>query len=150
MLNWKQVQKYVENENPEPPRRVEKSEDEWREQLSKEQFKITRKGGTDRRFKGEYCERYEPGLYNCVCCGTLLFNAGEKFKSGSGWPSFTQPVEENVIKYKRDNGLGMNRIEVQCNVCDGHLGHVFPDGPEPTGLRYCLNSTSLNLAESDK
>ncbi len=145
MIDWKQVKKYAANGNLEPPRRVEKSEGEWKEQLTDEQFKTTRKGGTDPRFQGVYCEEHQPGLYSCVCCGTQLFNSGEKFESGSGWPSFTEPLEENVIKYKKDFGLGMKRIEAQCNVCDAHLGHVFPDGPEPTGLRYCLNSTSLEL-----
>ncbi|HLR77385.1 MAG TPA: peptide-methionine (R)-S-oxide reductase MsrB [Balneolaceae bacterium] len=145
MLNWKQVNKYVKTGNPEPPKRVEKTEEEWKELLTDKQFKSTRKAATDARFEGEYCKNYEPGLYSCICCGTKLFNAHEKFKSGSGWPSFTQPIEENLIKYKKDSSLGMNRIEAKCNICDAHLGHVFPDGPRPTGLRYCLNSTSLEL-----
>ncbi len=149
MINWKQVKEYASNGSPEPPRRVEKSEDEWREELTGEQFKITRKAGTDPRFQGEYCEAHEPRLYSCVCCGTELFDSSEKFESGSGWPSFTEPLREDVIKYEKDLGVGMKRIEVQCNVCDAHLGHVFPDGPPPTGLRYCLNSTSLQLEEEN-
>src|SRR5699024_5764828 len=103
------------------------------------------KHGTEQAFTGEYCHAYKPGLYACVCCGTKLFDSSNKFKSGTGWPSFTEPVAENVIRYERDRSLLMNRIEVLCNVCDAHLGHVFPDGPEPTGLRYCLNSVSLKL-----
>lgn len=148
MLNWKQVKEYVEDDNPKPPRRVEKKEEEWKNILTEKQFNITRKAGTDPRSQGKYCKTYEPGLYSCVCCETTLFNADEKFKSGTGWPSFTKPVENNVIKYKTDRSMGMERIEVQCNVCDAHLGHVFPDGPKPTGLRYCLNSTSLKLVET--
>lgn len=148
MINWKQVKEYVENGNPEPPQRVEKSEEEWREELSEEQFKKTRRAKTDTRFQGEYCGNYEPGLYSCVCCGTELFNANEKFKSGSGWPSFTHPLQNDLIKYENDFSMGMKRIEAKCNICDAHLGHVFPDGPEPTGLRYCLNSTALKLQES--
>lgn len=147
MMDWKQVKQYAKNGSPEPPRRVEKSEEEWKEELTEEQFQITRKHGTERAFSGEYCESHQPGLYACVCCRTDLFDSSEKFESGSGWPSFTEPVQENVIKYKKDNSLMMRRIEVLCNVCDGHLGHVFPDGPEPTGLRYCVNSVSLELVE---
>lgn len=145
MINWKQVKKFAKSGNPEPPRRVEKSNADWKKELTSKQFQITRKSGTDQPFRGEYCEAHAPGLYACVCCATELFNSSEKFESGSGWPSFTEPVEENIIKYRKDFGLGMQRIEAQCNVCDAHLGHVFPDGPEPTGLRYCLNSTSLQL-----
>jgi peptide-methionine (R)-S-oxide reductase len=104
-----------------------------------------RKSGTDRPNEGEYSEAHEPGLYACAGCGTELFDSSEKFASGTGWPSFTEPVEEGTIRYEVDPSMGMNRIEALCNVCDAHLGHVFPDGPEPTGLRYCLNSTSLQL-----
>lgn len=147
MIDWKQVNKFVANGNAEPPRRVEKTEDKWRNQLTEEQFQVTRKKGTERPFSGEYCEAHEPGLYACICCGTELFDSGEKFESGSGWPSFTEPVRENVIRYEEDHGHGMLRIEVLCNVCDAHLGHVFPDGPGPTGLRYCINSASLQLVE---
>lgn len=147
MLDWKQVKQYARNGNPEPPRRVDKSESEWKKELTSEQFQITRKSGTDGRFAGEYCEAHQPGLYACVCCSTELFDSRTKFESKSGWPSFTEPFEENVIKYKKDSGFGMQRIEVQCNICDAHLGHVFPDGPKPTGLRYCVNSTSLDLVE---
>lgn len=139
---------YAGNGSPEPPRRVEKSEEEWKQQLSVEQYRVTRQHGTERAFSGEYCEAHEPGLYACVCCGTELFNSAEKFESHSGWPSFTEPVQDNVIRYVEDRSHGMHRIEVLCNVCAAHLGHVFPDGPEPTGLRYCINSVALNLVEA--
>lgn len=150
MIDWKQVNEYAGKENPEPPRRVEKSEEEWKEQLTEEQFYVTRKHGTERPSTGEYCESHEPGLYACVCCRTELFDSTEKFESGSGWPSFGEPVQYNVIKYVEDLSHGMHRIEVLCNVCDAHLGHVFPDGPKPTGLRYCVNSASLKLVSSAK
>ena len=147
MIDWKEVHKLTVHGSPEPPRRVEKSEQDWKAQLTEEQFNVTRRKGTERPYSGEYCESHEPGLYACVCCGTELFDSTEKFDSSSGWPSFTEPVEDNVIKYKEDNSHGMHRIEVLCNVCDAHLGHVFPDGPEPTGLRYCINSASLKLVK---
>ena len=147
MIDWKKVKEIAKGKNPEPPRRVEKSEAEWKEQLTDEQFYVTRKHGTERPGTGEYCESHVPGLYGCICCGTELFDSTEKFESGSGWPSFTEPVEDNVIRYEEDNSMFMQRIEVLCNVCDAHLGHVFPDGPKPTGLRYCINSASLDLVE---
>jgi len=144
MITWKDVMAYTSRPLT-PPRRVEKSEAEWKDLLTEEEFYITRKKGTERAFKGEYCEAHEPGLYACRCCGTHLFDARVKFESGTGWPSFTQPVEENVIAYHQDRSFGMTRVEVCCLVCDAHLGHVFPDGPEPTGLRYCINSASIRL-----
>ncbi len=147
MIDWEEVKELAKSGNPEPSRRVEKSEEEWKEGLTPEQFRVTRKHGTERAFTGEYCEAHQPGLYACVCCGTELFDSGEKFESGSGWPSFTEPVQGNVVRYESDNSLMMKRIEVLCNVCDAHLGHVFPDGPQPTGLRYCVNSASLELLE---
>lgn len=150
MIDWKQVQQYAAKGSPEPPRRVEKSEEEWKEELIPEQFQITRKHGTERPYSGAYCESHAPGRYACVCCGTELFDSGGKFESGSGWPSFTEPVQDNVIRYREDRSFGMSRIEVLCNVCDAHLGHVFPDGPEPTGLRYCINSASLTLVDEQK
>lgn len=149
MLTWINVVKFANNGNPAPDKRVEKSDKEWRELLTPEQFQIARLKGTERAGTGEFCERHEPGLYGCVCCGTPLFDSREKFESGSGWPSFTQPVKENAIKYEKDTSFGMTRFEVMCNVCDAHQGHVFPDGPEPSGLRYCINSASMQLLEND-
>jgi methionine-R-sulfoxide reductase len=142
-LKWLDVLAYASKGNPAPPHRVEKSDDEWKKILTLEEFSICRKKGTERAFTGEYCEAHDPGLYACRCCGTILFDSRVKFESGTGWPSFTVPVENNVIKYTKDTSYGMTRIEVECNVCDCHLGHVFPDGPQPTGLRFCINSASI-------
>lgn len=149
MIDWKEVNQRAAKGNPKPQKRVEKSEQEWRDQLTEEQFRITRQKGTERPHSGEYCESHEPGLYACVSCGTELFDSTEKFVSKSGWPSFTDPVKDHVIRYEEDRSLGMNRIEVLCNVCDAHLGHVFPDGPESSGLRYCINSVSLQHVKED-
>lgn len=145
MLKWIDVIRFSNKGNLTPPKRVEKSNDEWKKELTAEQFHITRLKGTERAFTGEFCEAHQPGLYACVCCGTPLFDSRLKFESGTGWPSFTQPIEKNVVAYHKDSSYGMVRVEVLCNVCDSHLGHVFPDGPEPSGLRYCTNSASLKL-----
>jgi len=147
MLKWIDILRLAGKGNLTPPQRIVKSEEGWKKLLTAEQFQITRLKGTERAFTGEYCEAHTPGLYACVCCGTLLFDSTVKFESGTGWPSFTQAVEENVIKYHKDNSYGMVRVEVMCNVCDCHLGHVFPDGPEPSGLRYCINSASIKLQQ---
>lgn len=144
-MKWIDVLKYANHGSEQPPRRVEKTEAEWRELLSPESFHITRKHGTERAFTGEYCAVHQPGLYACVCCGEPLFDSRTKFESGTGWPSFTEPVTPAAIKYIKDGSYGMVRIEVQCNVCDAHQGHVFPDGPAPSGLRFCINSASLRL-----
>ncbi|MFK7078358.1 peptide-methionine (R)-S-oxide reductase MsrB [Flavobacterium oreochromis] len=146
-LNWADVIRFTNKGNLTPDKRIEKTDDEWRNILTDEQFYITRKKGTEARFSGEHCSRHEPGIYNCACCETPLFDSTEKFNSGTGWPSFTQPIKENAIKYEKDASFGMIRVEVMCNVCDAHLGHIFPDGPEPSGLRYCINSISLNKDE---
>ena len=143
MIKWNDVLKFGDKGNAAPPKRVEKSDEEWKKLLTEEEFYITRKKGTERAFTGEYCEAHEPGLYACRCCGTVLFDSRTKFESGTGWPSFAEPVESNVIKYTKDTSYGMVRVEVECNVCDCHLGHVFPDGPQPTGLRFCINSASI-------
>jgi len=145
MLKWIDVIRFSNKGNPTPPKRVEKSNEDWKKLLTAEQFQITRLKGTERPFTGEYCEAHEPGRYACICCGIPLFDSRLKFESGTGWPSFTQPVEENVVAYHKDSGYGMVRVEVLCNVCDSHLGHIFPDGPEPSGLRYCINSASIKL-----
>jgi len=147
IINWADVIRFANKGNLTPDRRVEKTDDEWGNLLTEEQFYITRKKGTEARFSGEHCSRHEPGVYNCICCDTPLFDSTEKFNSGTGWPSFTQPIKENAIKYEKDGAFGMIRVEVMCNVCDSHLGHVFPDGPNPSGLRYCINSVSLNKSE---
>lgn len=144
-LRWLDVLAYAGKGNPAPPKRVEKSDEEWKKLLTAEEYLVCRKKGTERAFTGEYCEAHDPGLYACRCCGTVLFDSRVKFESGTGWPSFTIPVENNVIKYTKDTSYGMTRVEVECNVCDCHLGHVFPDGPQPTGLRYCINSASIHL-----
>ena len=143
MLDWNTVIRLANEGTPEPDRVVRKSDEEWRAQLSDEQYRVTRKKGTERPFSSEMCSLFEPGLYRCVCCDTLLFDAGEKFESGTGWPSFTQPVKPNAVAYHADHSHGMTRIETTCNSCGAHLGHVFPDGPPPTGLRYCINAVAL-------
>lgn len=147
MMKWLDVLQFAAKGNPVPPQRVEKSDEEWRKILTEEEYYVTRKKGTERAFTGEYCEAHEPGLYACRCCGTVLFDSRTKFESGTGWPSFTIPVQQNVIKYTKDTSYGMTRVEVECNVCDCHLGHVFPDGPPPTGLRFCINSASIKLVK---
>jgi peptide-methionine (R)-S-oxide reductase len=145
MLTWKDVISFTVNGNPNPPFRVEKTDAEWRQQLTPEQYRITRQKGTERPYSGALCSIYDAGQYNCICCNTPLFDSTIKFESGSGWPSFTQPIEAHAIKYHKDSSLGMIRVEVLCNSCDAHLGHIFPDGPEPSGLRYCINSESMTL-----
>ena len=150
METWKAVMGYVINGNPDPNRRVEKSEEEWKSLLTEEQFRITRNKGTENPHSGELCSIHEAGFYRCVCCNELLFNSSIKYESGTGWPSFSQPYQSNAIKYHKDISFGMIRVEVMCNVCDGHLGHVFPDGPEPSGLRYCINSESIKLDKETK
>lgn len=144
MIKWADVIHFTNKGNPTPDKRVEKTEEEWKQILTPEEFQVTRLKGTERSFSSEMCSLFEPGIYECKCCGTLLFDASEKFESGTGWPSFTQPVKENAIGYYADKSHGMIRVEVVCNTCDSHLGHIFPDGPPPSGLRYCINALSLN------
>lgn len=149
MLNWNNIVELGKSGNPAPDRVVEKTAAQWREQLTPEQYQVTRQAGTERPFSSEMCSLFEPALYGCVCCGTELFDASEKFESGTGWPSFTQPLKENAVAYKADTSHGMTRIEAVCNTCQAHLGHVFPDGPQPSGLRYCMNAVSLAKVEDE-
>ena len=129
--------------------KVTKSDDEWREQLPPDVYEVTRQAGTERPFTGKYNDTKTPGTYKCVCCGEPLFDSATKYDSGSGWPSFYEPISTNAVSTKDDNSLMMRRTEVMCASCDAHLGHVFPDGPQPTGLRFCMNSASLDLEERE-
>jgi peptide methionine sulfoxide reductase msrA/msrB len=148
MLKWIDIIKFANQANPAPDQTVVKTEAEWKAQLSEEEYRITRLKGTERPHSSEMCSLFEPGLYACVCCGTLLFDGQQKFESGTGWPSFTQPVKDNAVAYHADNAWGMRRIEALCNTCQAHLGHVFPDGPAPSRLRYCMNAVSLKKVET--
>ena len=130
--------------------KIKKSDAEWQKELTPEQYYVTRKAGTEPAFSGEYYQTKDPGTYTCVCCGQPLFSSETKFDAHCGWPSFYQPLEEGAVEEHSDNSFGMRRVEVRCSKCDAHLGHVFPDGPRPTGLRYCMNSASLQLKPGEK
>ena len=130
--------------------KVTKTDDEWRQQMTPEEYAIMREAGTERAFTGEYWDTKTPGTYRCRGCGAELFDSETKYDSGSGWPSFYAPVEEGAVATQVDNSMMMERVEVLCAKCEAHLGHVFPDGPQPTGLRFCMNSASLKLDERDQ
>ncbi len=147
MLKWNDVLDFAQKGNPTPDIRVEKTEEEWKSLLTSEEFRVARLKGTERPHSSDMCSLFEPSKYACVCCDTLLFDSVEKFESGTGWPSFTHPVEVNAVAYHKDETYGMIRIEALCNTCDAHLGHVFQDGPPPSGLRYCINAVSIKKVD---
>ena len=148
ILRWSDVIRLARSGNVAPPRRVEKSDAEWRAVLTDEQYDVARHQATERPFSSELCALFEPGRYHCICCDTPLFDSTNKFESHTGWPSFTAPLTADVVAYQLDESYGMQRVETNCNVCDAHLGHVFPDGPAPSGLRFCINAVSLRKVEA--
>ena len=131
-----------------PSKRVEKTELQWREELTADQYEIARGGGTERAFSGKYYAHKEAGTYHCVCCHSVLFRSSEKYESGSGWPSFWDIMQKDCVTTRNDFSIGAARVEILCSTCDAHLGHVFEDGPNPTGLRYCVNSACLDFSQN--
>ena len=147
MQQWKDIIHLVECGQAPHPDPIVKTKEDWTNILDEQTYRITREGGTEAAGSGSHCSRFEPGIYNCSCCKIPLFDSTTKFESGSGWPSFDKPLEPNSIRYIKDVSYGMVRVEIQCHRCEAHLGHVFPDGPTATGLRYCVNSLSLLKAD---
>ena len=143
MLTWEDIEKFVSQGNLAADKRVVKTGTQWRSLLTDDVYQVTRNAGTERPFSSPMCTHFEAGIYACACCDTLLFDSTEKFDSGTGWPSFTQPIKPNAVAYYMDDSLDRSRVEITCNTCDAHLGHVFPDGPAPSRLRYCVNALSL-------
>jgi peptide-methionine (R)-S-oxide reductase len=144
------MEKQIETQSAKQSGKVRKADAEWREQLSEEEYRVTRKKGTEPAFTGKYWDSHEQGVFHCVCCGEPLFDSETKFDSGTGWPSFYAPKDESKVQLETDESYGMVRTEVMCRRCEAHLGHVFPDGPKPTGLRFCINSAALRLEENEK
>jgi len=147
-LKWRDVIKFAQEGVPAPDKVVEKTDAEWRAMLTDDQYQVTRLKGTERPFSSEACHIFDAGIYECICCDTALFDSENKFDSGTGWPSFNQPVKDNAVAYNADSSHGMTRVEVVCNACGSHLGHVFPDGPDPSGIRYCINAISMKKSEA--
>ena len=139
----------MEDKTANPTDKIQKTDSEWRQQLSNEEYLVTRKKGTEPPFTGRYWNSHKPGVFHCVCCGEPLFDSNTKFDSGTGWPSFYAPIDETKLELETDESFGMVRTEVLCRRCEAHLGHVFPDGPKPTGLRFCINSAALRLEENE-
>lgn len=148
MLKWSDIIRFVNHGNPPPSRRVLKTDLQWKAILEPESYRVTRERGTERAHSSEMCGLFDPGRYCCICCATELFDSAEKFHSTSGWPSFTQPIAVANVAYMKDTTHGMIRVEALCNSCDAHLGHVFPDGPAPGGLRYCINAAALKKEDA--
>lgn len=147
MIDWRKVILYANNGNLNPDKVIYLTDEEWKGRLNEKEYHIMRKQGTERAFSNAMCDLFTPGIYSCVGCNTILFDSKTKFHSQTGWPSFSQPFKENAISYHVDESLSQIRIEVRCNCCESHLGHVFPDGPQPGGLRYCINSISIKKTE---
>ena len=143
MLIWQDIEKFVTYGNPPADQRILKTGMQWRSLLENDVYEVARNAGTELPFSSPMCSQFELGVYSCACCDTLLFDSSEKFNSGTGWPSFTQPIKKNSVAYLNDDTLNRMRVEITCNTCDAHLGHVFPDGPAPGKLRYCVNALFL-------
>lgn len=149
-MNWDTIIEYITHGNLTPDRRIEKTDQEWKVVLTTEQYIITRQNGTEEPYTGSLYSIFEDGIYNCTNCKEPLFDSFRKFNSRSGWPSFTKPIKPNAIKFIKDKSHGMLRVATACNTCDAHLGHVFPDGPRTTGLRFCVNSHAITLVKNIK